>query len=253
MKQFLIVAVAAITLLACGSGKRKEAADSEVVSTHEVSDSVGHKVGKGVAYATIRIDEPDYISEICKKNFAMWLSTVLEMEKASDKDAVHSLATTFTHLEAARYEKQMKENQAEFESLHIGELFTNVDIRKGYENDEYVTYILEENTYGGGPHGSHVYMGYTFKKIDLSLADLIQPEDVQKYRQAITDRLSDEMGIAPSELMETLLIEDDCKKEGLVPLPAGGAYLEHDSLVFQYQQYEIAPYSYGMPCVKLPR
>lgn len=250
VKDLLLVATISISLFSCGSGKSGNEGN-EVVNTHEVTDSIGHKVGKGVAYAKIRIEEPDYISDICKKNFAMWLSTVLEMEKSSDKDAVHSLATTFTHMVSARHEKTMKESQKEFESLRIDEIYTSVDISKVYEDSEYITYIFNEDSFEGGPHGSHRYMGYTFKKSDLSLADLIKPEKVKEYRQAITDSLSVELGVKPSELMETLLIEDDCKQEGLVPLPAGGAYLLGDTLVFQYQQYEIAPYSYGLPCVKI--
>ncbi len=251
VKDLLLTVIFSITVVSCGSDKKK-AADSDLVETHEVTDSVGHKVGDAVAYAKIRIDEPDYISEICKKNFSMWLSTVLEMEKSSDKDAVHSLASTFTHVVAARHENSLKEMQTVMEEYHVDEFFTMVNISKSYESDEFITYIFDEESYEGGPHGSHINMGYTFKKSDLSLADLIKPEDVRKYRKAITDRLSGVLNIAPSSLMETLFIEDDCKKEGLVPLPAGGAFLEDDSLVFQYQQYEIVPYSYGLPCVKLP-
>ena len=51
------------------------------------------------------------------------------------------------------------------------------------------------------------------------------------------------------ENLRGLLFEDAVDKSGKVKLPAHGAYLIDDTLVFQYQEYEIVP---GKPCVKIP-
>ena len=81
---------------------------------------------------------------------------------------------------------------------------------------------------------------------------MLDKSKTKAYREAITSQLAEQMNMSQEQLMDFLLIEDDCKKEGLVPLPANGAYLDGDTLVFQYQEYEIAPYSPGMPCARIP-
>ena len=85
----------------------------------------------------------------------------------------------------------------------------------------------------------------------MSLADLISFDEIADYRRLITEELGKKLVRIPSKLFDLLIVDESCRSEGLVPLPANGAYLECDSLVFQYQEYEIAPYSAGMPCVRL--
>ena len=241
-----------VGMMSCG-GKKEEVKGplASDIRTELVSDSVGHKVGEGVAYATINIEAPVGITPLCKSNFAVWLSTVLDREMPSDSDPVKALERAWALTAAANNHRSYVNNQSELEHDGKTEVYTRVNIRKHYENSDYITYMMETNTYTGGIHGGHSKVGYTFNKTDMSLSDLISPDKVMEYRRAITEELGKKLVRNPSKLFDLLLVDESCRAQGLVPLPANGAYLEGDSLVFQYQEYEIAPYSAGMPCVKI--
>lgn len=247
----ILAVLVAIWSQSCGSSSPKDDTSVTVVETKVVSDSAGYELEKGKVYAKIIIDEPTDVNNLCKNNFAMWISTVLEREKTSDKDAVHSLASAFIQTRAANLKNAFIEEQKFAESKQLKPFFTDVEIRKIYEDNTFITYLMEEETYSGGEHGMHLSVGYTFNKSDFSLSDLINPEDSDTYRQEITEELGRTLVDNPSNLMNLLQIDDKSKKEGLVPFPANGAYLENDSLVFKYQEYEITPYRYGIPCVKI--
>ena len=57
--------------------------------------------------------------------------------------------------------------------------------------------------------------------------------------------MGDEYSDDESPMME----EDGTTK--IVDLPEKGIYICNDSVVFQYQQYEVAPYAFGMPCTSI--
>lgn len=251
-RQTIILAVLlAICSLSCGSSSQKDDSPVTVVEIKEVTDSAGYELDKGNVYAKIAIEEPCKVNDLCRNNFAMWLSTVLEREKTSDKDAVRSLASAYIQTRAANLKNAFIEEQKFVDKKQLKPFFTDVEIRKIYEDNTYITYLMEENTYSGGEHGMKLSVGYTFNKSDFSLSDLIAPEDSDTYRKEITEALGKKLVNKPSNLMNILQIDDKSKKEGLVPLPANGAYLENDSLVFKYQEFEITPYKYGIPCVKI--
>ena len=245
---FLLV----LCILGCG-GKQEEVKGplASDIRTELVSDSVGHKVGEGLAYATISIESPVGITPLCQSNFAIWLSTVLDREMPSDSDPVKALARAWALTAAANNNRSYINNQTDLEQSGKKEVYTKIEIRKHYENSDYITYMMETNTYTGGLHGGHSNVGYTFNKTDMSLSDLISPDKVMEYRKTITDELGKKLVRDPSKLFDLLLVDESCRSQGLVPLPANGAYLEGDSLVFQYQEYEIAPYSAGMPSVSV--
>lgn len=249
--KILIPAIAIIVCIACTTPK-EPVEEFTKTNTEEVTDSMGHKLEGGMVYAKITVDEPTGISDVCKKNFAMWLSTVLEIEKTSDKNAVHSLEKSFTQSMSSRLQKDFSENKDDFQRNGVNELYSITEVRKISEDTKHITFAVKQESYNGGVHGSHSYQGYTFDKTDFSLTDLLDKSKTKAYREAITSQLAEQMNMSQEQLMDFLLIEDDCKKEGLVPLPANGAYLDGDTLVFQYQEYEIAPYSSGMPCARIP-
>jgi len=115
-----------------------------------------------------------------------------------------------------------------------------------------ITFMKEDTIIGGDQNKSHLSVGYTFTKADFTLADLVDSADVDNYRRQITDYLGKTLVKHPNQLFDFLLIGEDCRSQGMVPLPANGAFLQDDSLVFIYQEYEIAPYKAGRPYVKLP-
>ncbi len=251
--RFFIIAAVSAFLAACScGGDDSKNVDFSKINTFVVSDSSGYEVGKGRAYAVINIAEPSGLSKLCKKNYAMWVSTVLQVDPTDDKNAVQSLATAFAQKEALRNQAYFIDNQNELEDRYISEIYTRVGIRKLYEDQQYITFMKEDTVVRGEVHKSHLAVGFTFNKEDFALADLLNTDDVKSYRKKITDQLQKSMGMSHDQLLDYLFLGDDCKKEGVVPLPANGPFLLADSLVFLYQEYEIAPYKAGMPCVKLP-
>ncbi len=251
IRLFIIAAVSAfLAACSCGGDDSKNV-DFSKINTFMVSDSSGYEVGKGRAYAAINIAEPSGLSELCKKNYAMWVSAVLQVDPTDDKNAIQSLATAFAQKEALRNQAYFIDNQNELEERYVREIFTRVSIRKLYEDKDYITFMKEDTIVRGEVHKAHLAVGFTFNKADFALAELLDQDDVKSYRKKITAQLEKSMGKTHQQLLDYLFLGDDCKKEGMVPLPANGPFLQDDSLVFLYQEYEIAPYKAGMPCVKL--
>ncbi len=246
-----LVLMSVIFLCNCGESA-KPVKTLGAIKTESVSDSLGYEMeNSGKVYAQISIESPVVEDELSRKNFATWLSTVVEREKSTDKDAVHSLAKAFVTTAAANLKNDYVNLDEESRRKHK-ELYVRVKIYKIYDDDQYVTYMFEEEEESGGLHPYRKSIGYTFNRSDFSLADLIESVDTYYYRSEITKCLGEELVDDASKLMNVLQIDDKSKSEGKVPLPANGAYFVDDSLIFKYQEYEIASYNYGMPVVKLP-
>lgn len=247
----VLLSALCIALTACPGDKEPEGGFYKI-NTFVANDSAGYKVGKGTAFATVYIADPSGLSELCKKNYAMWLSTVLQVDPTSDKEAVKSLAAAYVRKEALKKQAEFINNREELEASLVREVFIRTGIRKIYEDKDYITFMKEDTIIGGDQNKSHLSVGYTFTKADFTLADLVDSADVDNYRRQITDHLGKTLVKHPSQLFDFLLIGEDCRSQGMVPLPANGAFLQDDSLVFIYQEYEIAPYKAGRPYVKLP-
>ena len=249
--RYVLLCVLSVALTACPGDKGPEGGYYKI-NTFVVSDSCGYKVGKGTAYATVFIDDPSGLSELCKKNYAMWVSTVLQVDPTSDKEPIKSLAAAYARTEALKNQAAFQNNKEELDMMLVREVYTKTGIRKIYEDKDYISFLKEDTIFSGDQTKSNLTVGYTFTKTDFTLVDLVDTADIPQIRRLITEQLGKTLVKKPEQLLDYLLIEDDCRKQGLVPLPANGAFLLDDSLVFLYQEYEIAPYKAGRPCVKLP-
>jgi len=237
--------------VSCGEKKEKSSEFPPVV-TKTVSDSAGYEIdGHSKVYAKISIESPTGLDDLSMKNFSMWLSTVVERERSTDADAVSSLAKAFTATTAVNL-KNKYDSMDKISKKKVNEMYVRVSVTKIYEDDDYVTYLFEEEEERGEGHPSRKSIGYTFNRIDFSLAELIKAGDEEKYGKAIAEELGNTLVSDPEKLMDVLLIDDKYKEKNIVPLPANGAYLVGDSLVFKYQEYEITSYNFGMPCVRIP-
>lgn len=124
-------------------------------------------------------------------------------------------------------------------------------MEKSIDTPSFVVYTSKGYCYYGGAHGGVTGSGgLTFSKADGSMIEhFLKPEStpqlqsllrgglIQYYTEA-GDAMTDE------QLNERLFIDD-----GIVPQPQQVPYpnATADSLVFTYQQYEIACYADGMP------
>ncbi|MDE5930386.1 MAG: RsiV family protein, partial [Muribaculaceae bacterium] len=123
-----------------------------------------------------------------------------------------------------------------------------------YETDSLLTYSFSGYIYLGGAHGGALGSGQTFAASTgrkLNDSDIFQPGKEKEVIRLVKDALWQQYFKEGSEegatLKDALLINPDTLR-----LPQQPPLFCKDGLVFTYQQYEIAPYSAGMPSVTVP-
>lgn len=130
----------------------------------------------------------------------------------------------------------------------------DLSIKQIESSDRYAVYLSRNYEYLGGAHGAVTGRGpITF---DLSTGtpagSLLQANAADKMQSLLRKGLvnyysADNQQFAENDLKSRLLINADS-----IPLPAYNVYPSSEGLVFTYMQYEIAPYSDGMPTFTLP-
>lgn len=126
----------------------------------------------------------------------------------------------------------------------------DASIGMSVETDRYVVFNSSDYIYLGGAHGGVAGAGnLTFRKSDGSLCRVIDRSKVDKMQDLIREGLLvfvTEEGDGP-ESMDYFFTED-----GSFPLPVWDPSLSEEGVVFTYQQYEVAPYAFGMPSFTVP-
>ncbi len=124
--------------------------------------------------------------------------------------------------------------------------------KNAYGNDSIITYKASLYTYLGGAHGSQIDFGASFDRQDarrLTWNDLFVPGYKDKLIPLIKKGLMSQyfQVDTEAELADQLLVNLN-----EFPLPAYDPCLVADGVEFTYQQYEIAPYSAGLPSCTIP-
>lgn len=118
-----------------------------------------------------------------------------------------------------------------------------------YFTDQYVTYTDSTYTYEGGAHGLSGFKAATFTLADGKEwgYDMFEKNKLSDLRSMVLSALAKQYFKAESDsAMEQSLLQPLAN----VTLPSCPPYVTKDGIAFTYQQYEIAPYSEGMPsCV----
>lgn len=119
-----------------------------------------------------------------------------------------------------------------------------VGLTKVEETDKYVLFNSSNYIYMGGAHGGVTGEGdIIFRKSDgARIRNVIDRSRVMEMQDLIQEGLQ-----AYGEDMDYLFIED-----GVFPLPVWEPSLTKEGVSFTYQQYEIAPYAFGMPSFTIP-
>lgn len=131
------------------------------------------------------------------------------------------------------------------------------EIKKVYENDNYVTLTTYNESYTGGAHGNYITEGVTFRKSDGRRFgyDMLCNTQSDGFHKLIKEGLRqyfkqfEQPVETDSQLKEMLLTDDDIN---YLSLPDSQPYLTADGVVFTYQPYEIAPYAAGAPQFTVP-
>lgn len=127
----------------------------------------------------------------------------------------------------------------------------DVKISKEYETETFVTYQCLQETYLGGAHGSHYTAAQTFRKLDGRRMD---------WNIFQSNRMDDVRELVSRTIQKSFFNMDDKEfqelKEGFMngyfPLPQTMPVFLEKGVLFQYQEYEIAPYAAGAPSCVIP-
>lgn len=125
----------------------------------------------------------------------------------------------------------------------------DMSIKRIEETEKYVVYLSQNYIFLGGAHGMVTGSGpLTFDlKTGKKITNFIDTKKLVNIQPLLREGLksyfaTNDKAITDEELKSRLLINSDT-----IPLPAYDAYPNEEGLVLTYQQYEIAPYSDGMP------
>lgn len=154
----------------------------------------------------------------------------------------------------------VEENDGLTEEERMAALFSipkfeySFSLVKTDETDRYAVFVNEDYVYLGGAHGGIVGQGpMTFDKKTGDLVEtFLEPgclNDIQPLlRKGIAEYFSIYGEDVTPENVDEYLMTDN----GVIPFPAWTPFPAENGLGFLYQQYEIAPYSAGMPGFTIP-
>lgn len=128
------------------------------------------------------------------------------------------------------------------------------DFGPTYQSDSIVTYGFNGYVFLGGAHGTALGTGQSFNSntgLSLNARNIFvagrMPQLISMIREGLCNQYFKDNAAAGQTLQDALLINPDS-----LQLPSTPPLFGPDGLIFIYQQYEIAPYSEGMPACVLP-
>lgn len=139
------------------------------------------------------------------------------------------------------------ENGIDDEQAGLG---TQLSIRKTYETDTYVSYLMQGQTYTGSVHGMPFTKGMTFSKTDGSRLDWDVFTDTQPLKTILLHAIREQYFEGnDSDFVQAIdiMVKDTTD----FPLPETDPWFTADSIQFVYQPYEIAPYAAGLPTCRI--
>ena len=247
MKKLLIFASALLLIIACNkNGKGNGDADT-TQKIDSVIDSVKTHQGKQDISTSIKIVVP-VGNEALTKSIGHMIMTAIEADSAIDSTDIKAIA---------RYFVESKANELKGEADYEGDdpegpmLSHDVEVKILYENDQIITMGVIQDVFLGGAHGSALFEGVTFDKATGKVlgTNILAQDKLGEVKKEVTRQLEnylkETMGSDYNEAESPL--KDENGKATIVDLPVNGIYIDKDSVVFVYQQYEILPYAFGLP------
>lgn len=144
---------------------------------------------------------------------------------------------------------------ARTEKNELPTLSGQTTIRLDTVTPRHITYRITDDSYPGGAH--HAYSSYcvnisrqTFKPVE----QIVSPTHLKALQPLLRENLlrslkaSGVENVTAATLGSYLILPDD----GIIPLPAHGAWIERDNIHIAYQPYEIASYAMGRISFSVP-
>lgn len=232
-KTFLLLTIAAL-FASCGSENSKKEGVQQI-------DSAYYHKAEGPVECTVRASLP---VERLNQAVGEWLDEALGGLYPGDPTDIQAIADY--------YGKAMTDtltnwaNDPDLPDFATRELAFEARMEYAYETNEFVTYTLTTYTDLGGAHPTSTSQGATFRKKDGRRVDwnMIASHYGYKFQELLKDSLMEYFGADTDEELSENLLDTNIYN---IPYPKTPPYFLEDGIAVIYQQYEIAPYAFGMP------
>ena len=244
MKSILPVAVVATFMCACSpkDAKVASAADAFTIDSAEFIDSVVE--GGNASRVTLNVTYPT-ASGAATDSINRWISDRMDAPAALRTPDMRQLVHTL----GLAYMDTVRAALAEEKAMGMvppAPQEYNFQIGPDYITDKFVTYSSSDYRYLGGAHGGTAFKAAVFALPSGTILgyDMFKPDSLDAVRTLVIDALKSQFFkvTTDAEMAEDLLVAPEN-----VTLPTQAPYFMPDGVCFVYQQYEIAPYSEGMP------
>lgn len=194
------------------------------------------------AVCTISIDYPIAGPSILVKGLREYINERLGDNFKGDLSHGDSLINFYGKLNVDTLTNEIKA----FGVPNGGPLEYRASVNKLYETNKFITYQVSIYSYMGGAHGSTIMTARTFRKTDGRKfgLDMIKDRYNEQFTTAVKDGLKEYFKAKSDEDLKDDLLDVNFYT---IPMPYCPPYLTKDGVTFIYQQYEIAPYSSGLP------
>jgi len=234
----LLIAGSSIFLSNC---KSKTKNNNITVTPVTVKDSI---IENGIsAKLTATAEFPTTGNAILINSLQEWMSETMGGSFFGQVNEGHSMLAFYT--------RKKMDSFKEFELQDAEDTITcewTAHFKRLFENEQWITYGYDFYEYTGGAHGMSYDGGCSFRKTDGRRLDwgMFDQDKIDVLRKMIKDSLQVNYFKFKSnnELDQELLSEDD---RYTFPLPTTMPLFMKDGIKFTYQQYEIVPYSDGIP------
>ena len=250
---FAALAFIASAFFACGNDSMKN--DSAFV-TESMTDSVESQIGGLNYWSAITMDFPTKGNPQLVRSIREWMADRAETSDSVDFASATDFMKDFNRRNEEYFKKSYEEDYGGDDEDIPEDRNVNfsrcMEFEKIFEDDYFVTYLATEDVYLNGAHGLYFVKGATFRKSDGRRFgfDMLKDSSRDSIATLITKNLEGNFNAKNfEELKENLMLDE---YESQVPLPRNPPYLKSDTLMFVYQQYEIAAYAYGLPEAAIP-
>ena len=255
----LAVAIVAMAFIACGNNS--SSTSSKALTTEILTDSVESHKGGLHYFSAITMDFPSKGNPLLVSSILEWMADRAETSDSVDFTSATDFMKDFNKRNEAFFKETFLEDYMD-EGATISDEDTpegsgvnmsrDIVFEKVFEDDRFVTYTVKEDVYLNGAHGVYYHQGATFRKSDGRRFgfDMLKSSERDSILSLIMKNLENYFEVkSRKELKDCLALNE---YEETVSLPQNPPYLIGDTLMFVYQQYEIAAYAYGLPEAAIP-
>jgi hypothetical protein len=258
MKKYFVFPLIIITLYSCDSSSESKEAiksvDLEIIEVAVIEKSKECDTESTKGCALLNVTYPIFKSKTDKATnaqlkplnnaiYSIFSQTFIDFIPQGNLKATDNL----DQLKAGFFNKH-KKNQLQYKEVIGFELINKVTVP--FFNEQYASVAQDQLTFAGGAHPDAELLYYTVDfKTGKNLNSLSWIADTIEVKRMLLAVLKNKMQIeATSDLEENGFFISD---QELIITP--NILIEKDTISFAYNSYEIAPYSYGIFNLKLPK